>query len=82
MPVCFDPVGKSVWRAHNGYCRVASANAALISATSFEVGAFALDLNSKDAAVLVTFALGTCSAHVSGATGTAGIALVEIFEVP
>ena len=46
------------------------------------VGAFALPTNSKDAALLVTLPPGAYSAQVSGAGGTTGVALAEIYEVP
>ncbi len=37
---------------------------------------------SKDAALLVTLNPGAYTVHVTGATGTTGVALVEIFDVP
>jgi hypothetical protein len=66
----------------------ASANAAQISATFTQVGAFALPLESKDAAVLATLPPGAYSAQVSGlqvgtsAATASGTALVEVYEVP
>ena len=45
-------------------------------------GAFPLAAGSKDAALLVTLEPGTYSVQVSGVAGTAGAALVEIYEVP
>jgi hypothetical protein len=48
-----------------------------------QVGAFGfLDAASKDAAMVVTVEPGAYSAIVSGANGTSGVALVEIYEVP
>lgn len=59
----------------NGDSKVAAA----ITAT----GAFALDdVKSKDAAVVYTFPAGSYTAQVSGANGTTGVALIEIYEVP
>lgn len=58
------------------------ANASTISGTAKDVGAFPLDVGSKDAAIVVTLPPGLYTAQVSGATGTSGIALVEIYEVP
>ncbi len=46
------------------------------------VGAFALDPASKDAALLVTLDPGIYSVLVSGANGTSGVALVEVYETP
>jgi hypothetical protein len=46
------------------------------------VGAFALPATSKDAALLVTLPPGQYTAQVSGAHGTTGVALVEVYEVP
>ena len=47
------------------------------------VGAFPFTTDaSKDAAMLVTLEPGIYSVHVSGAGGTTGVALVEIYEVP
>ena len=47
------------------------------------VGAEQLASNtSKDAAMLVTLDPGAYTVHVTGAAGTTGVALVEIFDVP
>jgi hypothetical protein len=46
-----------------------------------KTGAFALSAGSKDAALLVWLDPGAYSAQVSGAGGTTGIALVEVYEV-
>ena len=52
-------------------------------ATAFvNVGAFALGATSRDAALLVTLQPGNYTAQVTGANGSAGVALVEIYEVP
>ncbi len=45
-------------------------------------GAFALDENSKDAALLITVPPGNYTAHVHGAVGMTGIVLVEVYEIP
>jgi hypothetical protein len=45
------------------------------------VGAFPLDPTSKDAALLATLTPGGYSVQVSGVNGTAGEALVEVYEV-
>jgi hypothetical protein len=46
------------------------------------VGAFALATQSRDAAMVATLPPGTYTAQVSGAGGTTGVALVEVYEVP
>ena len=57
-------------------------NAADIAATAIRVGAFPFANSSKDAAVLVTLQPGNYTALVSGANGTIGVALVEVYEIP
>ena len=47
-----------------------------------QVGAFAFDAGSLDDAILVTLPAGSYTAQLSGAGGTTGIALAEIYEVP
>ena len=56
-----------------------SATSLVSSASS--VGAFALVAGSKDAALTVTLTPGAYTAQVSGATGTTGGALLEIYEL-
>ena len=47
------------------------------------VGAFALsNAASKDAAALISLSPGAYTAQVSGAGGTAGVALIEVYEIP
>ncbi|MCX6954191.1 MAG: DUF1800 domain-containing protein [Verrucomicrobia bacterium] len=45
------------------------------------VGAFALTPGSRDAALVVTLAPGAYTAQVSGAAGSTGIALLEVYDV-
>jgi hypothetical protein len=46
------------------------------------VGAFAWsDPQSNDSALLVTLPPGPYTAHVSGASGDTGVALVEVYDV-
>ena len=52
----------------------------LVSSAS-SVGAFALVAGSKDAALTVTLTPGAYTAQVSGATGSTGGALLEIYEL-
>lgn len=51
------------------------------AATMSSVGAFALPPGSRDAALVATLAPGAYTAQVSGAAGTTGVALLEIYDV-
>lgn len=53
---------------------------AQVSAAFTQVGAFGLNATSKDAVLLVTLAPGAYTAQVKGTA--AGLALVEVYEVP
>jgi competence protein ComEC len=46
------------------------------------VGAFPLTPQSKDAALLTTLAPGVYTVQVTGASGTTGVAMVELYDVP
>ena len=70
----YDGTGRMVANNDNW-----SATSLVSSASS--VGAFALVAGSKDAALTVTLTPGAYTAQVSGATGTTGGALLEIYEL-
>ncbi|MEI7552651.1 MAG: fibronectin type III domain-containing protein, partial [Verrucomicrobiota bacterium] len=56
---------------------------AQITSVANTVGAFALSgAASKDAAILVTLPPGIYTAKASGAAGSTGVALIEVYEVP
>ena len=55
---------------------------AALAATMKAVGAFALPAGSKDAALLLDLPAGIYTAHVAGADGGTGVALLEIYRVP
>jgi len=56
---------------------------AQLAAVGTGVGAFALSsATSKDAVLLVTLAPGNYTAQARGITGTGGMAIVEVYEVP
>ncbi|MGH7996353.1 MAG: PQQ-dependent sugar dehydrogenase, partial [Opitutaceae bacterium] len=59
-----------------------SPDSAAIASTAINVGAFALPSGSEDSALLVTLAPGAYTAQVSGASGDAGEAMVEVYAVP
>ena len=68
----------------NSSTRVAASNDnwnAADAATFASVGAFALAPGSRDAAVVTTLAPGNYTAQVTGAGGTSGNAIVEVYEV-
>jgi hypothetical protein len=52
-----------------------------LAAVFAQVGAFSLPANSADSAILITLPSGSYTAQVSGANGTTGIALAEVYEV-
>ncbi len=60
----------------------AAANATAVAAAAARVGAFALANGSLDACLLVTLPPGSYTAQISSRNGTAGTALVEVYEVP
>lgn len=53
-----------------------------LAATFTAVGAFGLDANSRDAALVTALPPGSYTAQVRGADGGTGEALIEIYEVP
>lgn len=55
---------------------------ALLSTAFSQVGAFSLPVGSADAALLQTLAPGNYTAQLSNADSTAGLGMVEIYEVP
>ncbi len=55
---------------------------AALAATFERVGAFALTPGSRDSALLLTLPPGGYTVQVSGAGGTSGEALIELYEVP
>jgi hypothetical protein len=56
--------------------------AAATAATAAQLGAFALPAGSKDAAFVVSLPAGAYTVQVRGAGTSAGVALVELYEVP
>jgi hypothetical protein len=46
------------------------------------VGAFSLDIGSRDAALIATLPPGSYTAQVRGNDGGTGEALIEIYELP
>jgi len=55
---------------------------ATLQAAFDAVSAFPLPTTSKDSAALVTLLPGSYTAQVNGASGSTGIVLVEVYEMP
>ena len=73
----FDNTGK-VLSTNSGW-----AGSAAITAANSATGAFQFSSStSKDSAVVLTLAPGSYTAQAASATGTAGVSLVEVYEVP
>ncbi len=58
-----------------------AATAALLSDAFVQAGAFAFGANSRDAALLVDLPAGNYTVQASGVNNTAGIALVEVYDL-
>jgi uncharacterized delta-60 repeat protein len=59
-----------------------NATKAELSAAAVKSGAFAFNDGSKDSALLLTLPPGNYTALVTGAAGSTGVALVEVYDVP
>ena len=84
--VLADPVltlyqGNTVIATNDDWYSTTNLGSALQSAAQ-QTGAFALDISSKDAALLITLPPGIYTAQVSGKAGSTGVALIEVYEVP
>ena len=76
----FNSAGAVVATNDNWGTPVGSA-APVTAATFNSVGAFGLTAGSRDAALLATLTPGGYTAQVSGAGGTTGVSLIEVYEV-
>lgn len=54
----------------------------VLAAAFVKVGAFAIGVGSRDAALIVTLQPGNYTAQVTGVNGSAGVALIEVYDVP
>lgn len=59
-----------------------TATPAMIAAAATKVGAFALPVASKDSCMLLSLPPGSYTATVAGKSGSTGVALVEVYEIP
>jgi vibriolysin len=57
-------------------------NAGAIASAASQVGAFALNNQSADAAILVSLPPGVYTAYATTSSGNSGLSLVELYEVP
>ena len=58
-----------------------ASNAAQIASVAAQVGAFALQADGRDPAMVVTLPPGAYTAQISGVGATTGVALIEVYEV-
>lgn len=59
-----------------------AASGAQVSAAAGRVGAFGFPTGSKDAAIVIVLAPGSYTAEMTGANGTSGSGLLEIYQIP
>ena len=76
-------ISNPVLTLNSGSVQIASNSGWLAAdaAKMASVGAFALDPNSKDAAMVVTLSPGAYTAQVSGVNNGTGIALLEVYDI-
>jgi hypothetical protein len=67
---------------NTGWSSGGSDAAVAINKAALNVGAFLLQPGSNDCAVLLTLPPGAYTAQVSGANGSTGLALAEVYQVP
>ncbi|MCH6256014.1 hypothetical protein MLD52_05605 [Puniceicoccaceae bacterium K14] len=65
--------------SNNGWANLA--NQAEVAAIAAQYGAFELDTDSADAAVLITLEPGVYTAILNGENGETGLSMVEVYEV-
>jgi hypothetical protein len=53
-----------------------------IASAAAKSGAFPLSVGSRDAAMVIELVAGSYTIHASGADGTSGVTLLEVFELP
>jgi hypothetical protein len=79
--VVYDGAGRVVAENDN-WSATGDADAALLGEAAAKAGTFPLVSGSRDAALLRTLLPGTYTVHVNGVGGGAGIALLEVHQVP
>lgn len=84
-----DPLAQPILTVYDSHSTVVAtntgwntnSNAVQIATIAASIGAFALQLNSADSAVLLDLAPGAYTAVIAGANGSTGVALAEVYEV-
>lgn len=79
MLAIYDSAGRKLFTNDNWSDNNA---ASVVTAAGQRTGAFALNANSKDAALLVDLDPGAYTAQVTGVGSATGISLVEVYELP
>ncbi len=79
-PVLTLFAGATTFATNSGWSTAPDAPA--IAEATAQTGAFAFGATSLDAALVINLAPGTYTAQVNGLGGTAGIVLLEIYELP
>lgn len=77
----YDSTGKLIG-VNTGWSAGGSAEAVAINNAASRVGAFLLQPGTNDCAVLLALPPGSYTAQVSGANGSTGIALAEVYQIP
>ncbi len=72
--------GSSLIASNTGWDK--NGQGAVVAAAAAATGAFAFPAGSADSALVITLPPGPYTAQVSGANGTTGTALVELYEIP
>ncbi len=73
--------GGSLIASNTGVASLSAAARDAITAAGAQSGAFALGSSGADSAIITTLAPGSYTAQVSGAGNTAGIVLVEVYDL-
>lgn len=76
--------GQSVVATNDDWAASATSNGTTVTElrnAAVSVGAFALPLEGRDAALLITLQPGSYTAQVSGKGSATGVVLVEVYEV-
>jgi hypothetical protein len=72
--------GSSLIASNTGWDR--NGQGSVVAAAAAATGAFAFPAGSADSALVIALPPGAYTAQVSGANGTTGTALVEVYEIP
>lgn len=79
--VVYDGAGRAIAENDN-WSALGDTNTSLLADAAAKVGAFPLVTGSSDAALIRMLPPGAYTVHVSSVSGGAGVALVEVYQVP